>query len=127
MRRAAFLFVLCAFLMSSAGAQADAMNAVAERYVHLVLALGQHDPDYVDAFYGPTEWKAQAENEKKSLDAIDAEAAELIATLAKAPEAATSDDELLQLRREYLQGGEMGSELPIDTLSDWISGTWKSN
>jgi hypothetical protein len=41
------------------------MNAVAERYVHLVLALGQHDPDYVDAFYGPTEWKAQAENEKR--------------------------------------------------------------
>jgi hypothetical protein len=23
--------------------------------------------------------------------------------------------------------GEMGSELPIDTLSDWITGTWKSN
>jgi hypothetical protein len=35
--------------MSSGGARAaDAMNAVAERYVHLVLALGQHDPDYVD-------------------------------------------------------------------------------
>jgi hypothetical protein len=86
MRRAAFLFVLCAFLMSSGGTQAaDAMNAVAERYVHLVLALGQHDPDYVDAFYGPAEWKTQAEKEKKSLDAIGAEAAELIATLAKTP------------------------------------------
>ncbi len=44
--------------MSSGGAQAaDAMNAAAERYAHLVLALGQHDPDYVDAFYGPAEWK----------------------------------------------------------------------
>ena len=64
--------------MSSGGAQAaDAMNAVAERYAHLVLALGQHDPDYVDAFYGPAEWKTQAEKEKKSLDAIGAEAAEL--------------------------------------------------
>ena len=57
------------------------MNAVAERYVHLVLALGQHDPDYVDAFYGPPEWKTQAEQEKKSLDAIGAEAGELSATL----------------------------------------------
>jgi hypothetical protein len=104
MRQAAFLFVLCGFLMSSGGAQAaDAMNAVAERYAHLVLALGQHDPDYVDAFYGPTEWKAQAEKEKKSLDAIGAEAAELIATLAKTPDAATSGDEMLKLRREYLQ------------------------
>ena len=91
--------------MSSGGvrAAADAMNAVAERYAHLVLALGQHDPDYVDAFYGPAEWKTQAEKEKKSLDAIGAEAAELSATLAKTPDAATSGDEMLKLRREYLQ------------------------
>ena len=90
--------------MSSGGAQAeDAMNAVAERYAHLVLALGQHDPDYVDAFYGPAEWKTQAEKEKKSLDAIGAEAAELSATLTKIPDAATSGDEMLKLRREYLQ------------------------
>jgi hypothetical protein len=90
--------------MSSGGAQAaDGMNAVAERYAHLVLALGQHDPDYVDAFYGPAEWKAQAEKEKKSLDAIGAEAAELNATLAKTADAGTSGDEMLQLRREYLR------------------------
>jgi hypothetical protein len=76
------------------------MNAIAERYVHLVLALGQHDPDYVDAFYGPPEWKTQAEKEKKSLDAIGAEAVELIAALAKTP---IAGDDLLQFRREYLQ------------------------
>jgi len=79
------------------------MNAVAEQYAHLVLALGQHDPDYVDAFYGPAEWKTQAEKEKKSLDAIGAEAAELTATLAKTSDAAISSDEMLKLRREYLQ------------------------
>jgi hypothetical protein len=33
------------------------MNQVAERYVRLVLALGQHDADYVDAYYGPPEWR----------------------------------------------------------------------
>src|SRR5438094_3881557 len=104
MCRTLFLFVLCGFLMSSGSGQAeDGMNAVAERYVHLVLALGQHDPDYVDAFYGPAEWKTQAEKEKKSLDAIGAEAAELIATLAKTPDAGNSGDEMVKLRREYLQ------------------------
>src|SRR6201993_5209416 len=104
MRRILFLFVLCVFLMSSGGARAaDDMDAVAERYVHLVLALGQHDPDYVDAFYGPAEWKTQAEKEKKSLDAIGAEAAELIATLAKTPASEAADDELVKLRHEYLQ------------------------
>jgi hypothetical protein len=90
--------------MSSASAQAaDEMNAIAERYVRLVLALGQHDPDYVDAFYGPPEWKTQAEKEKKSLEAIGAEAAELSATLAKIPDAAMSGDAMLKLRHEYLQ------------------------
>src|SRR6476646_3429271 len=103
-RRILFLFVFCGFLMSAGGVRAaDAMNAVAERYAHLVLALGQHDSDYVDAFYGPAEWKTQADKEKKSLDAIGAEAAELSATLTKIPDAATSGDELLRLRREYLQ------------------------
>jgi hypothetical protein len=81
----------------------DDMNGLAERYAHLVLALGQHDPDYVDAFYGPAEWKTQAEKEKKSLDAIGVEAAELISTVAKMPDAATSGDEMLKLRGEYLQ------------------------
>src|SRR5436190_8224332 len=92
------------FLLSALSVEAaDEMNAIAERYAHLVLALGQHDPDYVDAFYGPADWKAQAEKEKKSLDAIGGEASELIATLAKTPNAVTSGDEMLKLRREYLQ------------------------
>src|SRR5204863_4007049 len=104
MRRTLFLFVLCSFVIWGGGIQAaEGMNPVAERYAHLVLALGQHDPDYVDAFYGPVEWKTQAEKEKKSLDAIGTEAAELSATLAKTADTATSGDELLKLRREYLQ------------------------
>jgi hypothetical protein len=104
MRRVLFLFVLYGFLMSTGDAWAtEDMNAIAERYVHLVLALGQHDPDYVDAFYGLPEWKTQAEKEKESLDAIGAEAAELSAILAKPLDAATSGDEMLKLRREYLQ------------------------
>src|ERR1700724_55497 len=99
--RRILLFVLCGLVASSVSARAaDPMNAVAEKYAHLVLALGQHDPDYVDAFYGPAEWKTQAEKEKKSLDAIGAGATELIAALAKTP---IAGDDLLQLRREYLQ------------------------
>lgn len=90
----------------------DSLSPVAERYAHLVLGLGQHDPDYVDAFYGPAEWKTQAEKEKKSLDAIGAEAAELLnklrvertaAPLVESSDAGNSGDEMLKLRREYLQ------------------------
>src|SRR5215471_18233250 len=82
---------------------ADGMDVIAERYVHLVLALGQHDPDYVDAFYGPSEWKTQAEEQKKSLDAIGVEAAKLSVTLIETPIApGTADSDLRRLRREYL-------------------------
>lgn len=46
------------------------MDAIAEEYVRLVLALGRHDPLYVDAYYGPPEWR----EEEASLDAIRARA-----------------------------------------------------
>ena len=42
------------------GGQAGGMNAVSEGYVKLVLAMGAHDPDYVDAYYGPPAWKDEA-------------------------------------------------------------------
>ena len=126
------LFHFCGLIVSNAEARAaDPMDAVAEKYVHLVLALGQHDPDYVDAFYGPAEWKTQAEAQKQSLDAIAAEATKLLQQLRVDPPpreatarqverptsralvysgeashidaATTPNDEMLQLRREYLQ------------------------
>ena len=33
------------------------MDKAAEQYVKLALAVGHHDPDYVDAYYGPEEWR----------------------------------------------------------------------
>src|SRR5437867_3698087 len=97
-------FVFCGLVASSGNAYApDPLNPVAERYAHLVLALGQHDPDYVDAFYGPADWKTEAEQQKKSLGAIGAEAAKLSVTLTETPIApGSADSNLRQLRREYL-------------------------
>src|SRR4051812_27539415 len=78
----------------------DVMTPLAERYVKLVLALGQHDPDYVDAYYGPAEWKAQAAT-KRSLADIDTDAHDLRSALrgTRLPDGA---DETTRLRREYL-------------------------
>jgi hypothetical protein len=93
------------------------MNGIAESYVKLVLAVGQHDANYVDAFYGPAEWKQAAEAAgKRPLAELLAEARSLLAALAASPvpeataSAATagqgagdSADELLRLRRHYLE------------------------
>ena len=87
------------------------MNEIAERYVKLVLAMGQHDPAYVDSYYGPPEWKAEAEKGKRPLTEIDADAQGLVdalsagAAIAVASTAADGDlnVELARLRHEYLR------------------------
>ena len=33
------------------------LDRLAEEYVKLGLAIGQYDGDFVDAYYGPEEWK----------------------------------------------------------------------
>jgi hypothetical protein len=69
------------------------MNDLAERYVKLVLAVGVHDPDYVDAYYGPPEWRAAAAGERGGLAEIDADAAALLDVL-RAREPASDAAEL---------------------------------
>ncbi len=88
--------------IASGDAQALPMNAIAEQYVKLVLAVGQHDADYVDSFFGPPEWQADARRIKRPLVDIDVDAASLMAAI---PELADADrrDTLLVLRRDYLR------------------------
>ena len=83
----------------AAGQKGD-MNSVAEGYVRLVLAMGGHDPDYVDAYYGPPEWKKEAERAKLPLEELAARARALIAGVQALPAPAT---EMEQLRGSYLE------------------------
>ncbi len=85
---------------AGAGEADAAMNRIAESYVKLALAVGQHDTDYVDAYSGPEEWKAAAERENKPLDAIRREATPLMAELARL--GVSGQPEIIRLRREYL-------------------------
>jgi hypothetical protein len=83
---------------SATPATATGVNKIAEAYVKLVLAMGQHDPDYVDAYYGPPEWKKQSE-EKQPIVGIALQAMILRDELAKI---SGPTDEMERLRREYL-------------------------
>ena len=66
--------------MSAQAPPVDPLRAIAERYVRLVLAVGQHDADYVDAYYGPPEWRKEAGAGKVLLPTLDAQAAASKAT-----------------------------------------------
>jgi hypothetical protein len=88
-------------MVAGLGAQsATTMNAYAERYITLVLQLGQHDADYVDAYYGPPELKKAADATKPSLADIDARAAALSAEIERT--VPVPAEELPRLRRQYV-------------------------
>jgi hypothetical protein len=99
----------CAFLTMAAAAQrvgapagsADPMATISRDYVRLVLALGKHDADYVDAYYGPEEIKREAEAANLSLDAIGSQVTALQGRVKAA--SAAGDDELSRLRHQYLE------------------------
>src|SRR5688500_12356062 len=89
--------VLAAAVVSSCSRPTQSMDSLAEQYVRLTLAVGQHDADYVDAYYGPAEWKPG--EKKSSLDEISGRVGELQSQLSQVPAAS---DEMLELRRQYL-------------------------
>jgi hypothetical protein len=101
-RVAAILLLAATSVPAAQTRQTSPMNTIAERYVKLVLALGRHDADYVDAFYGPPEWKAEAERQKTALPEIRATAERLIAEIPN-PTDDDRKDELVMLRRDYLK------------------------
>lgn len=76
------------------------MDTIAESYVKLVLSVGEHDSDYVDAYYGPPQWRDQVKAEAMPLDSIRSSACFELENLAKI--AVTSKEEIVQLRHQYL-------------------------
>jgi hypothetical protein len=76
------------------------MNDIAERYVKLVLLVGQHDADFVDAYYGDPSW--QPAGAPVPLDDLMSRVRALRTDLSSVilePDA----DELERLRRQYLE------------------------
>jgi hypothetical protein len=82
------------------------LDAVARRYVILGLSLGQHDPNYVDSYYGPDSLRSAAEADSMPAEEIGAAAESLIAVLSDG--VPTYDDSLIGLRHRYLRA-QLGS------------------
>ena len=70
----AFLLGLLMFLGACATAPApaaeasgDSLDAIARDYVALILEIGEREPGYVDAYYGPPEWQEAAKAEPRTV------------------------------------------------------------
>ena len=83
--------------MQDAAAQFDPL---AERYVRLALALGEHDADYVDAYFGPAEWREAARANPQSLAEIASSAAALAAAVRAID--VSGQEYLLVLRQDFI-------------------------
>lgn len=104
------------------------INVLAEQYVRLALAVGQHQDYYIDAYYGPEEW--QPKNNKKPLLELLNEANDLIDKLliqqSSEAEQLRLDMLIVQSRSvkafiEILQGKEMTFDEESTALYDAVS------
>jgi hypothetical protein len=73
------------------------LDAAGEHYAKLVLALGERDSDYVDAFYGPAAWREDAKMARMPLDQIRAHGSRVLSEVQKA----RPSEELSKLRQTY--------------------------
>ena len=80
-------------------AASASVDEIAEGYVRLVLSLGEHDPGYVDAYYGDPLWREEEKERARSVSLIQRQAQDLRKMLASAP---PGDDQLSGLRHSFL-------------------------
>ena len=76
------------------------LDRFAVEYVKLVLAMGEHDPGYVDAYYGPPEWQQEVKAAPPELPAIRERAERLLGDLSQLPAPA---EEMTALRHRFLR------------------------
>ncbi len=117
-RTRVILVVLLSLLLDGCQAvepQGDPMDEIAESFVKLVLALGQHDADYVDAYFGPEEWQLEARESALALDEIRNRAVSALEALqSSGPE---RDEDLAAARRLFMSKSLESLIARVDLLS----------
>jgi hypothetical protein len=70
----ASLFVLVFAISANAAERHTTLDEAAQDYVRLVLEIGAHEKGFVDAYYGPPEWRIDAEAHPRDISELKAEA-----------------------------------------------------
>ncbi|HQI42346.1 MAG TPA: hypothetical protein PK195_05235 [Ignavibacteriaceae bacterium] len=83
------------------------MNSIAEDYVKLVLNIGQYDANFVDAYYGPEEWrsglKTDLQFDSTAYNKLSSETDELLNQLESLSDYKATELETLRFRYLYKQ------------------------
>jgi len=82
----------------------NTLDPIAEAYVHLSLEIGEHEPGYIDAYYGPQEWARQARQSPRALPELRTAAEALLKQVSAVAEAGI---EPLEVRRKRLLAAQL--------------------
>lgn len=97
--------LLCAACTPRAGlrttAAPDPLDDIARQYVMLSLEIGTHEDGYIDAYYGPAEWKQAAQAAPRDLAALAAAVDRLDAATAALD--MTGSEQMVQRRARFLR------------------------
>ncbi len=74
-----------------AASVAEQLDTLAESYVRTALAFGEHDASYVDAYYGPEEWRVDARESGAPIASVRRDAEALVNAL-QSVDVADADD-----------------------------------
>ncbi|MBN8528959.1 MAG: hypothetical protein J0M36_06960 [Caulobacterales bacterium] len=96
----ALLFLAACASTPPMATNADGLDAIARDYVALILELGEREPGYVDAYYGPPEWLAAAKANPRTTPQLIQGAAALTTRLNAVPDRGLAA--MSQQRKKYL-------------------------
>ncbi len=114
MRLLASLFVLFFAISASAVERRTMLDEAAQDYVHLVLEIGAHEKDFVDAYFGPPEWRIEAEAHPRNISELKAEADRIQSTLSAMD---TSAQQLMEHRRNaWLKANVASARSRLDII-----------
>lgn len=114
MRAIASLLFLFVTKCATTPAPSDDLNALAERFVRLSLEIGAHEEGYIDAYYGPPEWKTEAEANPRSVAQLKTDADALRAELTAA--VANETDAAMQRRARTLEVYVSSARFRLDMI-----------
>jgi hypothetical protein len=114
MRLLASLFVLFFAISASAAERRTTLDDAAQDYVHLVLEIGAHEKGFVDAYFGPPEWRIDAEAHPRNISELKAEADRIQSSLSAMD---TSAQQTMEHRRNvWLKASVASARSRLDII-----------
>ena len=110
----ASLFVIFFAISASAAEQRTTLDEAAQDYVHLVLEIGAHEKGYVDAYFGPSHWRVEAEAHPRVISELKVEADRIQSTLSAMDTSAQQPTE--RRRNAWLKASVASARSRLDII-----------